>query len=124
MIQMLSSWLSFVQTDCRVGESAHHGCDFLNGARGTSQGIKALEAEEGIENVDRLVECSRGRLSVLLDEPPNDDTQTLPPPFVSRPHHLLKVRIQCGQSSQPASHEPIRVPEATEDSYVFIQCIE
>ena len=107
-----------------MGESAHYGRNFLNGACGTGQGIEALEAEESIENVDRLVECPGGRLSVLLDETPNDDTQALPPPFVSCPHHLLEVRIECGQRSQSARHEPIRVPEATEDGYVFVQCIE
>src|SRR5690349_20876509 len=110
-----------IQTECRVGESAHHGCDFLNAASGTGEGIEALEAEESVENVDRLVEGLGGRPSVLGDEPPDDDTKALPPPFFSCPHNLLKVRIECGQSSEPTHHEPIGVPEATEDCYVFIQ---
>jgi hypothetical protein len=116
--------LYFVQPERRVGELAHHGCDFLNAARGTGEGIEALEAEKGVENIDRLVKCLGGRSSILLDEPPDDDTQALPPPFVSCPHDLLKVRIECSQGSQPARHESIGVPEATEDGYEFIQSVE
>ena len=41
------------------------------------------------------------RSSMLFNEPPDDDTQPLPSPFVSRPYHLLEVRIKCGQTPQP-----------------------
>jgi hypothetical protein len=67
-----------VQPKRRVGESAYHGRDFLKAACGAGQGIEAPEAEESVENFDHLVECLGGRSSVLLDEPPDYDTQSLP----------------------------------------------
>ena len=48
--------LSFVQIECRVGELLHHRYDFLNAASGASEGIETLEADQGIEDIDHLVE--------------------------------------------------------------------
>ena len=61
---------------------------------------------------------------MLFDESPNDDTQALPPPFVSCSYHLLEVRIKCGQTSQPPQDEPVGLPEATEDRDVLVQGLE
>src|SRR5207247_4810435 len=55
---------------------------------------------------------------------PDDDTKALPPPFAACPHHLLEVQVECGQGSESAHHEPISVPEATEDRDVFSQRIK
>ncbi len=37
---------------------------------------------------------------------------------------MLKIRVEGGQSSEATHHEPIGVPEATEDGNVFIQSVE
>lgn len=118
------SLLSPVQAKCRTREPLHHGRDFLNTTRGASEGVETLEADQGEEDIDRLIEGFRSRSSVLLSKPLNNDTKTLPSPFVSCPYHMLKIWIEGRQSSEPTHHEPIGAPEATEDGNVFIQRIE
>src|SRR5437868_3769433 len=75
--------LFFVQRKCRAGEPLHHRHDFLHAACGTSQHIEELEAVQGVEHVDRLVECLGGWSSIPFSDPPGDDTQSVPPPFIS-----------------------------------------
>src|SRR6266516_854586 len=116
--------LSFVQTECRTGNPLHHGRHLLQAARGTGESIEVLETEQGEENADHLVECFGVRTSILLCEPLAEYTQAMAPPFISCPYHLLEVRIECCQRAEPAHHESIRVPEATEDGNVFIQSVE
>jgi len=107
-----------------MGEPTHHGRDFLNATGRTGEGIEALEADQGVENVNRLLECLGGWSSMLLDKSPDDDTKTLPSPLVSRPYHLLKIRVERGQGSESASHESVGVPETAEDCNVFVQRVE
>ncbi len=113
-----------IQSKCRTREPLHHGRDFLNTTRGASEGVETLEADQGEEDIDRLIEGFGSRSSVLLSKTLNNDTQTLPSPFVSCPYHMLKIWIEGRQSSEPAHHEPIGAPEATEDGNVFIQRVE
>ncbi len=115
---------SFMQTKRRTGKPLHHGRDFLNTTRGAGEGVETFEADQGEEDIDRLIKGFRSRSSVLLDEPLDDDTKTLPSPFVSCPYHVFKIRVEGSQSSEPTHHEPIGVPEATEDGNVFIQSVE
>ncbi len=61
---------------------------------------------------------------MLFDEPPDNDTQALPPPFVACSYHLLEVRIECGQTAKPAQNAPVELPEATKDSDVLVQDVE
>src|SRR5947209_7062241 len=61
---------------------------------------------------------------MLLDKPLDDDSQALATSFIARSHHLLEVWIERCQSAEATSHEPIGVPEATEDRDVFIQRVE
>ena len=82
-----------------MGKLLHHRCDFLDTTRGASEGVETLEADQGEEDIDHLIEGFRSRLPVLLDEPPDDDTNTLSSPFVSCPYHVFKIRIEGGQSS-------------------------
>ena len=116
--------LSFVQTRYRARKSLHHRRDLLEAARRTGQGIEALETEQSVEHIDRLVDCLGDRLPMLLTKSLDNDTKALPPPFVTRPYHLLEVRIKCSQGPEPAHHEPIGVPETTEDGDVGVQGIE
>jgi len=113
-----------VQPNRRTGKLLHHRRDFLNTTRGASEGVEKLEADQGEEDIDHLIDGFRTRSSVLLGEPPDDDTNTLSSPFVSCPYHVFKIRVEGGQSSEPTHHEPIGVPEATEDVNVFIQRVE
>src|SRR6266566_387397 len=116
--------LCFCQAECRADELLHHGHDFLKVASGASEGIETLEADQGVEDIDRLIEGRRGWPSILLNEPPDNDTKAPSPPFVSCPHHLLEVRIECSQSPESTSHEPVGVPEATEDRDVLGQRVK
>jgi hypothetical protein len=116
--------LFFVQPNRRTGKLLHHGRDFLNTTCGASEGVETLKADQGEEDIDRLIEGFRSRLSVLLEEPRDDDTKTLPSPFVSCLYHVFKIRVEGGQSSEPAHHKPIGVPKATKDANVFIQSVE
>ncbi len=61
---------------------------------------------------------------MVLDEPLSNHADSSPSPFVSCPYHMLKIWIEGRQSSEPAHHEPVGAPEATEDSNVFIQRVE
>jgi hypothetical protein len=96
--------LSLVQAKCRTGEPLHYGDDFFKAASGASEGIEALEADQGIEDIDRLVECLGCLSLVLLGKSLDDDTKTLSPPFVACSDHLLKVRIECSQTAEPTRH--------------------
>src|SRR5947209_7509131 len=99
--------LSFVQTRYRARKSLHHRRDLLEAARRTGQGIETLEAEESVEHIDRLVDCLGDWSAMLIAKSLDDDTKAFPPPFVARPYHLLKIRVECGQGPEPAHHEPI-----------------
>src|SRR5713226_7452344 len=81
---------------CRTREPLHHGRDFLNTTRRASEGVETLEANQGEEDIDRLIEGFGSRSSVLLSKPLNNDTKTLPSPFVSCPYHMLKIWIEGG----------------------------
>src|SRR5438445_261175 len=107
-----------------MGEPTHHRRNFLNAASRTGEGIEALEADQSVENINRLLDCLGSWSSMLLDKPPDDNTKALPPPLVSCPYHLLKIRVECGQGSESASHEPVGVPETAEDCDVFVQRVE
>jgi hypothetical protein len=74
---------SIVQRECRSGEPLHHGYNLFNAACGTGEYIEALEADQHVEGVDRLVKCLRGRSFVRLDEPLANDTQAMPSPFIA-----------------------------------------
>src|SRR5262245_6845588 len=102
-----------------MSKPLHHGHNFLQAALRPGQRIKGFKAEQCKERVNNLVESLSRRKHVLLDEPLHDHAYPLSSPFVSCPYHLLKIWIEGRQGSQPAHHEPIRVPEATEDSNVF-----
>src|SRR6266852_6051771 len=91
-----------VQPNRRTGKLLHHRRDFLNTTRGASEGVETLEADQGEKDIDHLIEGFRSRLPVLLGEPPDNDAKTLPPPFVSCPYHVFKIRIEGGQLLHPS----------------------
>ena len=105
-------------------ESAYERNNVFKTTRGASEGLEILKAEQSVEDIDHLVECFRIWMSTLFNNPLNEDTQALSPSFVPCPYHLLKVRVECGQPPEPTRHEPVGIPEATEDPDVVIQCLE
>ena len=79
-----------------MGESMYYRRDFLNTAGGTGKEIEALEADQGVEDIDGLIDCLGGWVSVFLGNALDDDTKTFPPPFISSSYHLLKVGVEGG----------------------------
>ena len=61
---------------------------------------------------------------MALNEPLSNRADSSPPPFVSCPYHLLKIRVEGRQRPQPAHHEPVHLPEVTEDQQILPQCVE
>src|SRR5439155_13608625 len=93
-------------------------------AGGTGKMIEALETDEGVEDVDGLIDGLGSGSSVLLGNASDDDTKTVSPPFISRSYDLLEIGVECGQTTEPPCHEPVGFPETTEDGDVFGQGVE
>jgi hypothetical protein len=66
----------------------------LQATGGTSESIKGLKAQEGIEDIHCLVERFRDRVSIRAREAMEDDPQSLSSSLVSCPHNLLKIGIK------------------------------
>src|SRR6266568_1880957 len=111
--------LCFCQAECRADELLHHGHDFLKVASGASEGIETLEADQGVEDIDRLIEGRRGWPSILLNEPPDNDTKAPAPPAGTRPGHRVEGRMQGRHSTESRSSEPVRGPQGTGDREVL-----
>ena len=119
-----ASRLPLIQTEYRPSAPLHHRGHLLKTPRGTSKGIEALEADQGVQHIDRLVEGCFDRACVLAGQPPDENLQTLSSPVIPCPYHLLEVWVECGQGSESTRDEPISVPEPTEDCDVSVQGIE
>ena len=85
-----------IQIEGCVGKSMYDRRDFLSTAGGTGKVIEALETDEGVEDVDGLIDGLGGGSSVLLGNAPDDDTKTVPPPFISRSYYLLEIGVEGG----------------------------
>jgi hypothetical protein len=85
-----------IQIEGCVGESMHDRRDFLSTVGGTGKEIEALETDEGVEDIDGLIDGLGGGSPVLLGDAPDDDTKTVPPPFISRSYDLLEIGVEGG----------------------------
>src|SRR5258708_35505332 len=81
----VTNLLPISHTECRPGQPLHYGGNFLKTAGGAGKRIKAFEADQGVQHIDRLIDSLSGRASVTAGQAPDDNTQTLPSPFIPCP---------------------------------------